>query len=58
VLQVMGAVFVLLGAAFVFYPGKTRDTIQRIAKKTNEQYAVKGLAFIILGAILLYLGVN
>ncbi len=57
-LQIIGVLVIVSGLLFVFLPEKIRNHIRRCAKKTNEQYKIKGLNLLVLGAILFFLGVN
>ncbi len=57
-LQIIGVLVIVSGLIFVFLPEKTRNYIQRCAKKTDEQYKIKGLILLVMGAVLFFLGVN
>lgn len=57
-LQIIGVLVIVLGLLFVFLPEKIRDHIRRCVKKTNEQYKIKGLILVVMGAVLFFLGVN
>lgn len=57
-LQIIGVLVIVSGLLFVFLPEKTREQLQRCVKKTNEQYKIKGLILVVMGAVLFFLGVN
>ncbi len=57
-LQIIGVLVIVSGLLFVFLPENIREHIRRCVKKTNEQYKIKGLILVVMGAVLFFLGVN
>ena len=58
IIQLIGILVVLMGSLFVFMPQRVRIQLNKCAKKTNEIYKFKGIILILVGAILIYFGIN
>ena len=58
IIQLIGILVVLMGSVFVFMPEKARIQLQKCAKKTNEIFKFKGIILIIIGAVLIFFGIN
>ena len=58
IIQLIGILVVFIGAVFVFVPEKARIQLQKCAKMTNEIFKFKGIILILVGAILIYFGIN
>ena len=57
-LQIVGIMILIIGSYFAFMPEKARNRLKTCIKKTNEIYKIKGIILIIIGAVLIYFGIN